>query len=82
MIKKQFMTIEEMVSEGFCKLKTLANGKDVYVLIEDNNGIIQANLYIWGPAFESYFLVGALGYCDMDLFEMYIEKDVEENLPR
>lgn len=78
MLKKEFLTKEEINNGNLLELKTEMNGKKAHVLIEDKDGIIFANLYIWGPAYESYFLIGNFGYCDKKLFEEWIEEDVAE----
>ena len=78
MLKKEFLTSEEINNGSLLELRAKFNGKNAYVLTEENDGIIFANLYIWGPAYESYFLIGKFGYCDRQLFEEWIEKDAAD----
>jgi hypothetical protein len=79
-MKYEFMDEQQIIEQGFRKLQFKINDRDAYVLIEHKNHLVYANLYIWGPAYECYFLKGAIKYQSLEALEENMEKEIKEEV--
>ncbi|BDA71795.1 hypothetical protein CAL7716_059610 [Calothrix sp. PCC 7716] len=79
-LKYEFVEEHEITERGLRQLNFKFNDKFAYVLIEHCDHSYKAHLYIWGPAYDAYFLLGAMEYHSLEALEENMEREMREEM--